>query len=60
MNSQMLVAVLPLTLGLIVYIGQVLGYQFILNRPGMALAFLGYVIANAGLIWDALSVGVVK
>ena len=60
MNSQMLVAVLPLTLGLIVYIGQVLGYQFILNRPGMALAFLGYVIANAGLIWDALSVGVVR
>jgi hypothetical protein len=24
-------------------------------RPGMALAFVGYVIANAGLIWDALA-----
>ena len=60
MTNQMLIAVLPLTLGLIVYIGQVLGYQFILNRPGMALTFFGYVLANAGLIWDALSVGVVK
>ena len=25
------------------------------SRPGMALAFVGYVIANAGLIWDAIS-----
>lgn len=25
------------------------------TRPGMALAFVGYVVANAGLIWDALS-----
>jgi hypothetical protein len=25
------------------------------SRPGMALAFAGYVIANAGLIWDALA-----
>ena len=24
------------------------------KRPGMALAFAGYVIANIGLIWDAL------
>ena len=24
------------------------------SRPGMALAFVGYVIANLGLIWDAL------
>lgn len=23
-------------------------------RPGMALTFVGYVVANAGLIWDAL------
>lgn len=23
-------------------------------RPGMALAFLGYALANAGFIWDAL------
>ena len=56
----MIVAVVPLFLGLVVYIFQVLGYQFILNRPGMALAFLGYVIANAGLIWDAIQMGVAK
>lgn len=60
MNTQLMVAVLPLALGLLVYVFQVLGYQFILNRPGMALAFFGYVLANAGLIWDAISVGVVK
>jgi hypothetical protein len=24
-------------------------------RPGMALAFVGYVVANLGLIWDALA-----
>ena len=26
-----------------------------LNRPGMALAFVGYVIANVGLILDVLA-----
>ena len=60
MTRQIMVAVLPLALGLVVYIFQVLGYQFILNRPGMALAFFGYVLANAGLIWDAIGMGVVK
>ena len=60
MNQQVIFAVLPLALGLLVYCFQVFGYQFILNRPGMALAFFGYVLANAGLIWDAVSVGVVK
>lgn len=29
-----------------------LAYNFS-GRPGMALAFVGYVIANLGLIWDA-------
>ena len=60
MNKGMALAVLPLVLGLLVYVFQVVSYQFFLNRPGMALAFFGYVLANAGLIWDALSVGVVK
>jgi len=60
MTRQIMVAVLPLALGLVVYIFQVLGYQFILNRPGMALAFFGYVLANAGLIWDAIEMGIVK
>jgi hypothetical protein len=28
-------------------------YQFA-GRPGMALAFIGYLLANIGLVWDAL------
>ena len=28
-----------------------------LGRPGMALAFVGYVVANLGLIWDAIQTG---
>ena len=60
MNTTMLLAVLPLVLALVIYVAQAAGYQLILNRPGMALAFVGYVIANAGLIWDAIAMGVVK
>jgi len=60
MNTQMMLAVFPLGLALVIYVAQAFGYQILLNRPGMALAFLGYVIANAGLIWDAIAMGVVK
>ena len=60
MNNAVMIAVAPLAVGLLVYVFQVFGYQFILHRPGMALAFFGYVLANAGLIWDAVNVGVVK
>ena len=35
------------------YTVAVCGYLFG-GRPGMGLAFAGYVIANIGLIWDAL------
>ena len=35
----------------LIYGGAALAYYFSL-RPGMAVAFVGYVIANAGLIWD--------
>ena len=35
----------------LIYGGAALAYYFSL-RPGMAVAFMGYVIANAGLIWD--------
>ena len=58
MDKTVLVATVPLMLGIIVYIFQAAGYQFMLNRPGMALQFTGYVLANIGLLWDALSVGV--
>ena len=40
----------------LIYGGAALAYQFS-ARPGMALAFVGYVLANAGLIWDALGSG---
>lgn len=37
-----------------VYLAAAGGYLN-LNRPGMCLTFVGYVIANVGLIWDALT-----
>ena len=30
------------------------GAYFFAGRPGMMVAFVGYVIANIGLIWDAV------
>ena len=60
MDKAIMVAVLPLAMGALVYVGQVLGYQLVLNRPWMALTFLGYVIANVGLLMDALSGGTDK
>ena len=44
--------VLMLAATIAIYTGAALAYQFA-GRPGMALAFVGYVIANVGLIWDA-------
>ena len=37
----------------VLYLGTAIAYQFS-GRSGMAIAFIGYVIANCGLIWDAL------
>ena len=37
----------------VLYSGTALAYLWN-SRPGMMLAFIGYVIANLGLIWDAL------
>lgn len=44
----------PLILASLLYVWQTLWYHFE-NRPGLALAFAGYVIANVGLIWDAVA-----
>ena len=60
MNSTFYLAVLPLALAVVLYAVQAVGYQVVLNRPGMAVAFTGYVLANAGIMWDVLTVGVVK
>ena len=35
------------------YTGAAVAY-FLNGKPGMAVAFIGYVLANAGLIYDAL------
>lgn len=29
-----------------------MAYMFEVERPGMALAFVGYALGNIGLIWD--------
>ncbi len=46
--------ILPLSISSGVYAVLVGGYFFVQERPGMSIAFLGYVIANCGLMWDAL------
>lgn len=48
--------VLSLCAAGLVYIATAVGYHFI-QRPGMVVAFIGYVIANCGLIWDAIRSG---
>ena len=48
---------LPLILGSVLYALQAAGYAYFLNRPGMCVAFVGYVIANAGFIYDAITYG---
>ena len=52
MNAVTLVC-LMLAVVSVIYAVTAGGY-FFASRPGMALAFIGYVIANLGLIWDAL------
>ena len=37
----------------LIYAGTAVAYQYA-GRPGMMLVFVGYVIANIGLIWDAI------
>lgn len=37
----------------LIYSGTAFAYLWA-SRPGMMLVFIGYVIANVGLIWDAV------
>lgn len=46
--------VTPLALATALYAAQAVGYHFA-HRPGMVVAFIGYAIANAGLIYDAIT-----
>lgn len=49
--SQMVL--LTLAIPAICYIGSVAGYLSV-DRPGMAVAFAGYAVANVGFAWDLL------
>lgn len=40
----------------VIYGVTAVAYQFS-ARPGMAITFAGYLIANIGLIWDAIQHG---
>lgn len=46
-----------ITLGipLLLYLSQAIFGYYQQGRYGMALTFIGYSLANAGLIWDALT-----
>lgn len=44
-----------LTVVALLYIASAIGYSMS-SRPGMMIAFFGYVVANIGLIWDAIQV----
>lgn len=37
----------------LIYVGVTIS-EFAANRPGMAIAFLGYALANIGLIWQTM------
>jgi hypothetical protein len=54
LSETALWVVTPLVIANILYATLAGGYFVIQHRPGMALAFAGYVIANIGLIWDAI------
>lgn len=47
--------IFPLAVTSGIYAVLAAGYFFVQSRPGMALAFTGYVVANIGLMWDAMA-----
>lgn len=56
MNTLTLIAIVPLAIAGVVYIASAAGFQFVLARPGMAVAMFSYAVSCAGLIYDALTV----
>lgn len=48
---------LPLALASVLYVAQATAYFVVAERPGLALCFLGYTLANIGLIYDAYQWG---
>jgi hypothetical protein len=58
MDRLILISVIPLALAAVLYIFQAIGYQIILHRPGMTIAFLGYVVGNIGFMIDVYQTGI--
>ena len=54
--NVMLWVVAPLSVATVLYALLSVGYFWVQGRPGMAMAFFGYALANIGFIWDALTV----
>lgn len=52
MTAAQWVAAMLITVSLLYSVAAVA--YFINGKPGMAVAFVGYVLANAGMIYDAL------
>lgn len=52
----MIWVVIPLVVVGLIYGVLATAYFVVQHRYGMSLAFVGYVVANVGLIWDALAV----
>jgi hypothetical protein len=57
-NTTFWIMVVPFAVSGLAYIGAGLGYQFFLNRPGMAVAMFSYTVSCIALVYDALTVGV--
>ena len=55
MNTMALIALVPLGIAGVVYLASAVGYQFVLDRPGMAVTMTCYAISCGGLIYDALT-----
>lgn len=57
MNSTLLwFTVIPFAIAGAAYLFAAAGYQFVLSRPGLAVAMVSYTVACAGLVYDALTV----
>ena len=52
----MIWVVIPLVIVAVIYAVLATAYFVVQHRYGMSLAFVGYVVANVGLVWDALSI----
>ena len=56
MSQTMIWVVTPLVIVALIYAVLATAYFAVQHRYGMSLAFVGYVVANVGLVWDALSI----